>query len=150
MKTSDAGAIVNRFVAAQATRDVEQALPYVAADIVFENVPFPPGNETRGVDELRRAMVTWMTVATRVRWTILRQLDDGEHVLHERTDEFWYPDGLFPGGNYCLFRVAAAWEVRNGVIEVWRDYYDLAIIPTTLGVDLAEYSRIKAEYLARR
>ena len=150
LTANSAGDVVTAFVAAQATQDVEQAMPYVATNIVFENVPFPPGHETRGADQLRASMVVWMTTATRVKWTILNQMVDGEYVLHERVDEFWYPEGLFPGGSYCAFRVAAAWHVRDGRIQLWRDYYDLAVIPNTLGVQLAQYSQIKRDYLARR
>ena len=146
----DAGSVVSAFIATQATRDASLAMVYVADDIVFENVPFPPGNETRGAVQLRASMDVWMHTATRVEWTIHRQLVDGDVVLHERTDEFWYPDGLFPGGNYCAFRVAAAWEVRSDRITLWRDYYDLGIIKNSLGVELPEYARIKREYLAGR
>jgi limonene-1,2-epoxide hydrolase len=147
---SSAGDVVAAFIAAQSTQDTDQAMPYVSPNIVFENVPFPPGHETRGDEQLRAAMGVWMTTATRVKWTILRQMVDGEHVLHERVDEFWYPEGLFPGGDYCAFRVAAAWHVRDGLIDLWRDYYDLAVIRNSLGVELAEYSQIKRDYLARR
>jgi len=146
----DAGDVVSAFIAAQATRDPDRAMPYIADDIVFENVPFPPGNETRGAEKLRAGMETWMKAATKVQWTIHRQLVQGDVVLHERTDEFWYEAGLFPGGDYCAFRVSAAWEVRNGRIELWRDYYNLGVIPQSLGVELPEYSRIKREYLAGR
>ena len=146
----DAGSVVSAFIATQATRDASLAMAYVADDIVFENVPFQPGNETRGAVQLRASMDVWMHTATRVEWTIHRQLVDGDVVLHERTDEFWYPDGLFPGGNYCAFRVAAAWEVRSDRITLWRDYYDLGIIKNMLGVELPEYAQIKREYLAGR
>jgi limonene-1,2-epoxide hydrolase len=152
MKDSDrsAGDVVSAFVAAQATRDPDQAMVYIAPSVVFENVPFPPGHEVRGADRLRAGMAVWLAAASRVEWTIHRQVVDGDVVLHERTDEFWYPPGLYPAGDYCAFRVAAAWEVRGGLIELWRDYYDLGTIKQSLGVDLPEYSRIKQEYLAGR
>ena len=148
--STGAGAIVQAFIDAQATQDPDLARPYLHPDIVFENVPFPPGRETRGSDAVYASMCTWMRASTRVQWTIHRQLVDGAVVLHERTDEFWYEPGLFPGGDYCAFRVAAAFEVRDGRIALWRDYYDLATIPNSLGVELPEYSRIKQAYLTSR
>jgi len=147
---NSAGDVVSAFVAAQATRDPAQAMRYLAPGVVFENVPFPPGNETRGADRVRVGMETWMAAASRIEWTIHRQVVDGDVVFHERTDEFWYPAGLYPGGDYCAFRVAAVWEVRGGLIELWRDYYDLGIIKNSLAVDLPEYSRIKHEYIRGR
>jgi limonene-1,2-epoxide hydrolase len=145
-----AGDVVRSFIAAQATQDPEQAIRYLAPDVVFENVPFPPGSESRGADRVRAGMETWMAGATRLEWTIHRQVVDGDVVFHERTDEFWYAPGLYPGGDYCAFRVAAVWEVRGGLIELWRDYYDLGTIKQSLGVDLPEYSRIKREYIRGR
>jgi limonene-1,2-epoxide hydrolase len=141
---------VRAFVAAQASRDPEQAMRYLAPDVVFENVPFPPGSEIRGAHQVRAGMQKWMAAASRVEWTIHRQVVEGDVVFNERTDEFWYPAGLYPGGDYCAFRVAAVWEVRGGLIEFWRDYYDLGIIKQSLGVDLPEYARIKQEYILGR
>jgi limonene-1,2-epoxide hydrolase len=137
------GDIVRSFVGAMATRDPDAAMAFAADGIVFENVPMPlPAGSVRGRDIVRQRLAAWMVPTERTEWTIHRQIEQGDVVMHERTDAMWFPPGMFPGGDHFAMPVMAVWEVRADRIELWRDYYDMGVIPQSLGVDLAEFGRI--------
>jgi limonene-1,2-epoxide hydrolase len=59
--------------------------------------------------------------AERVEWEVLRQVEQGNTVMNERIDRFWLPDE-----KKISLRVAGVFEVRDGKVAVWRDYFDLA------------------------
>jgi limonene-1,2-epoxide hydrolase len=131
------------------TLEPDIPMRYASEEIVFENVPMPlPAGSVRGRDVVRSRLSSWMKAATRTDWTIHRQIEDGPVVMHERTDLICFPGGMFPGGDHFAMPVMAAWEVREGRIELWRDYYDMAVIPDNLGVDLGEFGRILGESYA--
>jgi limonene-1,2-epoxide hydrolase len=147
--SNSAGAVVRAFVAAMSTLDADVVMQHADDDIRFENVPMPlPAGSVRGRDIVRARLEAWMRPATKVEWTIHRQIEEGDVVMHERTDAFWFPDGMFPGGNHFAMSIMATWEVADGRIHLWRDYYDMAVIPNSLGVDLAEFGRILGQQYA--
>ena len=51
-----------------------------------------------------------------------RQVADGNLVLNERTDRF------LVGGRWLELPVAGIFELRDGLIVLWRDYFDLDTI----------------------
>jgi limonene-1,2-epoxide hydrolase len=48
-----------------------------------------------------------------------RQVANGTTVLNERTDRFG------KGGTWVSVAVAGVFEVRDGRITLWRDYFDM-------------------------
>jgi limonene-1,2-epoxide hydrolase len=57
-----------------------------------------------------------------------RQLSDGSVVMNERTDRM-----RRTGGGEIELPVMGVFEVRDGRIAVWRDYFDLATVTAALG-----------------
>jgi limonene-1,2-epoxide hydrolase len=57
-----------------------------------------------------------------VDWITHRQIEVGEAVANERTDRFLIK------GNWVEGRVAGFFEVHDGQITLWRDYFDLAML----------------------
>jgi Limonene-1,2-epoxide hydrolase catalytic domain len=50
-----------------------------------------------------------------------------------------------------VMRVASTFQVRDGRVSLWRDYYDFGCFETDLGVDLAEFGRrVGHQYAATR
>jgi limonene-1,2-epoxide hydrolase len=142
------GDVVRRFCEAMATLDPDAPMAYAADTITFENVPMPlPAGSVTGADAVRQRLAAWMGPAESTTFTIHRQIETGEVVMHERTDEIVFPDGMFPGKSFAM-PIMAVWEVRNGKIELWRDYYDFGAIPDGLGVDLAEFARVLGQAYA--
>jgi limonene-1,2-epoxide hydrolase len=47
------------------------------------------------------------------------QVSDGKTVMHERTDRFML------GNREMTTPIAAAFEIENGLIAAWREYFDV-------------------------
>src|SRR3954470_18699359 len=146
MSATSPGEVVRAFVAAMSTRDPDAPMQYAADDITFDNAPMPlPAGSVTGRDIVRRRLASWMRATTKTEWTIHRQIEQGEVVMHERTDAMWFPAGTFPNQDHFAMPIMATWVVVNGKIKLWRDYYDFGAITEGLGVSLAEFGRILGE-----
>src|SRR5436190_17727260 len=118
------GDVVREFIEAYVRRDADAALQLVTDDVVFEHVPLPESTFVRGKDQLRQRIEGAVAAAERVEWEILRQVDGGDVVMNERVDVFHFPAGMF-ARTHTSTRVAGVFELRDGRIAAWRDYYDL-------------------------
>ena len=106
---------VTAFLSALEDLDVDRALTYADPKIVYQNVPLPPA---RGLEAFERQMCTMARYATGFEARVHRIAENGPTVLTERTDviainawrtEFW---------------VCGTFEVHDGKITLWRDYFD--------------------------
>jgi len=135
------GDIVRDFIRAYVRRDVDAALELVTDDFVFENVPMPESTIVSGKQQFRERMGGLLAAAERVEWEILNQVDGGDVVMNERVDVFYFPEGLF-AQTRTVTRVVGVFELRDGKIAAWRDYYDLKSgWLDQVGIDLAELAR---------
>jgi limonene-1,2-epoxide hydrolase len=57
--------------------------------------------------------------ASEVEWVVHRQVSSGSTVMNERTDRF------LVAGRWIEIPIAAVFEVRDGRVSLWRDYFDL-------------------------
>ncbi|AHI00276.1 limonene-1,2-epoxide hydrolase family protein [Kutzneria viridogrisea] len=113
--TDSAEDTVTAFLAALEDLDVDRALSYAAPGIVYQNVPLPAARGIRAVGGQLRAMakvgsgfeVRMHSIATK-----------GTTVLTERTDV------LKVGPVAAEFWVCGTFEVHEGRITLWRDYFD--------------------------
>ncbi len=107
---------MSAFLNALARKDVDAALALVDGDIVYRNVSLPA---VRGVKALRRIFERWAAVsATGFEVVVHRLAVDGQTVLTERTD------ALLFGPVRQQFWVCGTFEVVDGRITLWRDYFD--------------------------
>jgi limonene-1,2-epoxide hydrolase len=60
----------------------------------------------------------WLKVTEQLGVEIHRQVSDGQVVMHERTDRFSYE------GREHTLPVCAVFEIENGRIAAWREYFD--------------------------
>ena len=118
-----AGAVVNEFIAALERQDVDAALALVADDIVYDNVPM---GAVTGVDGVRAALGPFISGAGGVEWLVFRQSEWGSLVMNERLDRFKVAD------KWVEIPVAGLFEVVDGKIALWRDYFDLATFTNQL------------------
>ena len=58
----------------------------------------------------------------RADWKILNIAAAGNVVLNERVDNFYH----FSGGGVISMRVMGTLTVEDGMITIWRDYFDAA------------------------
>jgi len=111
------GETVTALIKANEARDVDAILAVLADDVVYENVPM---SVLKGHDEVRSMLGPFVEAATKVEWEVLEQVEQGNVVMNERVDRFWVGDKTIE------IRVAGIFEVRDGKVAVWRDYFDLA------------------------
>ena len=109
---------VTAFIDSWATRDIDAIMAYFADDAVYHNIPMDPPNE--GVAAIRAVIEMFMAAPTRVEWEVHHQAETPEGVvLNERTDRFWI------GDHQIALRVMGSFELADGKITAWRDYFDL-------------------------
>jgi limonene-1,2-epoxide hydrolase len=109
-------AVVESFLAAFAAQDLERALALMADDIVYQNVPFPAD---RGKKAVERTLAAFGKVVTGFEVKMLNIAARDGVVLTERIDILKGP--LV----YLDLPVCGTFEVRDGKIVLWRDYFDL-------------------------
>jgi limonene-1,2-epoxide hydrolase len=115
MRMSDPTSTVTAFLAALERLDAAAALELAADDVVYQNVPLPPA---RGIAALEKQL-RWLTrYSTGFEARVHHIAADGPIVLTERTDV------LKVGSWEAEFWVCGTFEVRDGRIVLWRDYFD--------------------------
>ena len=107
---------VDAFLAAICRNDLEGALAFCAHGIVYDNVPIGP---VEGHDGVRSVLTGFLAGASEIDWVVHRQLADDSVVLNTRTDRF------LMGERWLELPVAGLFEVVDGKITLWRDYFDM-------------------------
>ena len=89
----------------------------IAPDAVYHNVPVAP---VRGTAAIRAVLQGFLGLASEVDWVVHHLAETpGGVVLTERTDRFRVQ------GRWIELPVMGAFEVRDGRIAAWRDYFDM-------------------------
>ena len=115
----EAERVVREFCDAFAAHDAEVLRPFLTEDVVYHNIPMDP---VEGVEAAVGflagflAMCDSMTIETR------HLAVRGDVVLTERVDTFTMGDVVAP------LPVMGTFEIRDGRIAAWRDYFDMAQI----------------------
>lgn len=108
--------IVRDFCAAWARLDIDELLGYFAPDAVYHNIPVDP---VVGVDAIRGMVQMFTTGVERIEFRVRNLAAEGAVVLTERVDVFVLPHTTIE------LPVMGTFEVRDGKIAAWRDYFDL-------------------------
>jgi limonene-1,2-epoxide hydrolase len=112
-------ATVNAFMTAAASRDYDTALDLLTEDIEYQNMPLPA---VHGRQAVKDTLEMLLATAKASEWVVHREASAGDVVLNERTDRF------LVDGRWLELPVAGVFEVRDGRIALWRDYFDLQTI----------------------
>jgi limonene-1,2-epoxide hydrolase len=113
----DAERTVRAFIDAWNALDEERIYGLMSDDIYYHNMPMRP---VVGRDAVRAHLAAWPVDACQ--WELLNIAVNGEVVLTERIDRF------ARGEDRIVVPVMGAFEVRDGVIERWRDYFDMGAL----------------------
>ena len=116
--TKTPGEVVTALIKANEARDIDTLLAVLTEDALYENVPM---SVLTGHDEIRSMLEGFLGSATEVAWEVLHQVEQGNLVMNERVDRFVMADG-----KRIELRVAGVFEIRDGKVAIWRDYFDLA------------------------
>lgn len=110
-------AVVEAFFAAFKANELDRALALMADDVVYQNVPFPAD---RGKAAVTRTLQLFGRVLTGFDVQMRNIAARDGVVLTERVDILTGPFVHFE------LWVCGTFEIRDGKITLWRDYFDLA------------------------
>jgi limonene-1,2-epoxide hydrolase len=113
----DAIETAETFFAHWSSNRLDEAIAMLAEDVLYDNVPFPDIVGREKVRMFHRDFGIGSTFT--VDWTIVQMAAAGNVVLNERIDVFIHQDG----GRITL-PVMGTVTVEDGMITVWRDYFD--------------------------
>jgi len=87
-------------------------------DCSYEDVPFTEATAV-GRDAIRAKLELGLATLERLPTTIHELLERDDTIMVERT-EVWH----HPTGERATLHVAAVFKFRDGLISLWRDYWD--------------------------
>lgn len=109
---------VLEFIDTWSRNDVDAVMAFFADDAVYHNIPVDP---VRGREAIRAVIQGFAGMASEVEWITHRAAETAEGVvLTERTDRFKI------GDRWVELPVMGSFELRDGRIVAWRDYFDMA------------------------
>ena len=108
--------VVRDFCAAWSRRDVDELLEFFTDDAVYHNIPIDP---VQGKDGIRAMLQLFVPPSEEISFEILHIASNGDVVLTERIDRFRM------GGKDVVLPVSGTFEIRDGKIAAWRDYFDM-------------------------
>ena len=114
--------IVLDFIQAWNDMDWDKAVGLLTDDIIWHNIPM----EAMQGKEVVSAAIAGMGPES-VNWETLSIAENGNKVLTERIDRF-----DMPGGKKIDLPVMGTFEITDGKISAWRDYFDLNTYMTQL------------------
>ena len=91
-------------------------MDYFTDDAVYHNIPVAP---VTGKDAIKATFAMFTTGVERIEFRVLHIVGEGNIVLTERVDVFVLPTTTIE------LPVMGTFEVRDGKIAAWRDYFDL-------------------------
>ena len=113
--------LVRTFIAHIEQKDLEAACALLSDDCEYDNVPM---SKVFGPDAVKQILGPFTAGCSDIEWVIVRQSSVGDTtagvVLNERVDRFKM------GDRWVELPLAGVFEIRDGKISLWRDYFDLA------------------------
>jgi limonene-1,2-epoxide hydrolase len=108
--------VVRRFCAAWGEQDLSTIVGFFTEDAVYHNIPLAP---VTGPEQIKATIEGFSGGVDSIEFRVDAIAASGSTVLTERVDVF-----VFPNGRVEL-PVMGAFEVRDGKIAAWRDYFDM-------------------------
>lgn len=117
--------VVTEFCKKWLTADPDELAGYFTEDAVYHNIPMEP---VQGREAIKQFIAGFTAGFDGIDFQVHRQVSDGNVVMNERTDVMHRKDG----GEIPL-PVTGVFEVVDGRIAAWRDYFDLATVTSAFG-----------------
>ena len=96
--------------------DLDRIVGFFADDAVYHNIPVDP---VVGSEAIRATLAGFTTGVESIEFRVAAMAADGGTVLTERVDVFRLP------GKEIALPVMGTFEVADGKITAWRDYFDM-------------------------
>ncbi|MGA2521283.1 MAG: limonene-1,2-epoxide hydrolase family protein [Acidimicrobiales bacterium] len=122
----DAERVVRDMCDAFAKHDAEALRPFFTDDVVYHNIPMDPAV---GIDATIAFIDGFFAMCDNMTIETLHLAVRDNVVLTERVDTFRVGDVIAP------LPLMGTFEVRDGKISAWRDYFDMGQITKMLSGD---------------
>ncbi len=110
---------VRAFLNALTAFDYDAAMTLVAEDCEYENMPI---GKVTGPAGVRGVLEPFFSPTLENEFRVLRELTNGKTVFTERLDCHRLETG------WVELPITGVWEVENGLITTWREYFDAATL----------------------
>ena len=108
--------VVREFCDAFPRRDIDEILGFFADGATYHNIPMAPAV---GEDAIRGVLELFVPASESIEFEVLAIASAGDTVFTERVDRF------LMGDRKIELPVAGVFELRDGKIAAWRDYFDM-------------------------
>jgi limonene-1,2-epoxide hydrolase len=108
---------IKDFIAAWSNLDSDELTGYFTEDGIYYNMPAEP---VQGRDNLKQFIGGFIGSWTKTTWDTLNIVGAGDVVIAERLDR------TEVGEIKINLPCCGVFEMENGKIKVWRDYFDMA------------------------
>jgi len=115
--------VVRAFCEVLSKNDIEALRPFFTDDVIYHNIPMDPAV---GIDDAIAFLEGFFGMFESLVVENLHVAATGNVVLTERIDTMKLGDAVAP------LPVMGAFEVRDGKIAAWRDYFDLGQVTKML------------------
>ncbi|MDP6652621.1 MAG: limonene-1,2-epoxide hydrolase family protein [Gammaproteobacteria bacterium] len=115
--------IVREFIAAWSNLDPVELASYFTEDGTYHNMP---SGATTGRDNIQQFIAGFSRSWESTDWEIISLVADGDMVIVERLDK------TVVAGSPVNLPCVGIYEMENGKIKMWRDYFDLATYTNAL------------------
>jgi limonene-1,2-epoxide hydrolase len=116
--------LVTDFCVSWSRKNVDEILSYLTDDCFYHNIPMEP---CVGKVAIRGFVGPFLKDAESAVFEIKHTTSAGNVVMNERVDRF------VMGPKKIELPVAGVFEVKNGKISAWRDYFDLTSFTKQMG-----------------
>jgi limonene-1,2-epoxide hydrolase len=123
--TADPDTVVTEFCALWSKPNLDEILGRFTEDAVYHNIPMPAA---QGHAAIREFIAGFLAGCDGIDFTVHRQIAKGALVMNERTDVM-----RLKKSRQVALPVMGTFEVRDGRIAAWRDYFDLATVTAAFG-----------------
>ena len=127
-QTESNEAIVRDFISAWQRLNPSELAGYFSEDGVYHNMP---SAAVVGRDNIEQFIAGFISQWESTDWEVINLLADGDSVMVERLDK------TVVAGSPVNLPCFGYFELSDGKIKLWRDYFDLATYTTALTAALA-------------
>jgi limonene-1,2-epoxide hydrolase len=120
---SDDKTVVLELIDAFNNIDLERIIACFTDGAVYHNIPM---QAVTGPDAIREVLNGFISSSSEVQWDLLHIVADAGVVMTERVDKFKMND------TWIELPVMGTFEVADGKITAWRDYFDLGQFQTQM------------------
>ncbi|MDG4666077.1 limonene-1,2-epoxide hydrolase family protein [Mycobacterium sp. 236(2023)] len=112
--------VVTEFCAEWTDPDPAALAKHFTEDGVYHNIPMDP---MVGREAIKDFIAEFTSMVDGIDFQVHRQVSSGNLVFNERTDVMRFKDG-----RELALPVAGVFEIVDGQIASWRDYFDMATV----------------------